>query len=206
MSLKKKSEKKSKFRYVLPEKDESENWRKMYFDIWKRMQEFVFEIKPKLILELGTNSGFSTRIFLEALMQTGRGHLVTVDINESKLKDSQMEKYKGYFTSIQCDSLDLNVENKEIDILYIDSLHEYQHVLKELELYVPKVRKGGKVLLHDVSKPDNEAKPENQIPRIESNNTESKKINKAINEFLTKNKYRYEVILGHSGLGVIHVD
>ncbi len=204
--MKKKSGK-SKFQYSLPEKADGVEWQKMYSAIWKRMQEIVFDLKPKLILELGTNVGHSTRIFLEAMMQCPRpGHIITVDIKGPKWQEWQMKKYEGHFTAVESDSLSLAFDDREIDILYIDSLHTYEHVLKELKLYVQKVKKGGKVLLHDVSKPDDGVEAIEQIPRIESNNSESKQINKAINEFLKNKNYRYEVVLGHSGLGVIHVD
>ena len=37
----------------------------------------------------------------------------------------------------------------EVDVLFIDTSHEYQHTLDELDAYVPRVVKGGVVLLHD---------------------------------------------------------
>ena len=37
----------------------------------------------------------------------------------------------------------------ELDILFIDSSHLYDHTLAELRKYVPRVRPGGLVLCHD---------------------------------------------------------
>ncbi len=37
----------------------------------------------------------------------------------------------------------------DVDILFIDTSHAYAHTLAELQLYAPRVRKGGLVFLHD---------------------------------------------------------
>lgn len=39
----------------------------------------------------------------------------------------------------------------EINILFIDSSHEYNHTKKELKLWFPKLAVGGMIILHDVS-------------------------------------------------------
>jgi len=40
--------------------------------------------------------------------------------------------------------------NEEIDFLYIDGNHEYNYVKKDLELYWPKIKKGGIMAGHDI--------------------------------------------------------
>lgn len=40
-----------------------------------------------------------------------------------------------------------------IDLLFVDACHQYEEALKDLQLYVPKVRKGGLVLMHDIGMP-----------------------------------------------------
>jgi predicted ThiF/HesA family dinucleotide-utilizing enzyme len=36
-----------------------------------------------------------------------------------------------------------------VDLLFIDTSHYYEHTLQELRTYVPRVRPGGTVLMHD---------------------------------------------------------
>jgi predicted O-methyltransferase YrrM len=44
-----------------------------------------------------------------------------------------------------------HLQSDSIDILFIDSSHEYNHTLKELQLWFPKLSRGGFVFLHDTS-------------------------------------------------------
>ena len=57
-----------------------------------------------------------------------------------------------WWTFIHGDDMDPQVQDllpPEVDILFIDTSHEYEHTLRELESYVPRVVAGGTVLLHD---------------------------------------------------------
>jgi hypothetical protein len=43
-----------------------------------------------------------------------------------------------------------NFEDNEIDVLFLDSLHTYEHLKAELAAYLPKVRSGGLIILDDI--------------------------------------------------------
>lgn len=47
-----------------------------------------------------------------------------------------------------------HVFHEPIDVLYIDGDHRYGPVLEDFKLWVPKVRQGGVVLIHDVNEAD----------------------------------------------------
>ena len=41
-------------------------------------------------------------------------------------------------------------EDGSVDLLHIDGSHEYESVKKDFESWFPKVKKGGKTLVHDI--------------------------------------------------------
>lgn len=101
------------------------------------------------VLELGVRSGNSTAAFLPAV-EDMQGHLWSVDIERPNVPDwwHELEQWSlivGDDTSAEvADRLP-----KQLDVLFIDTSHAYDHTLTELRTYVPRVRPGGTVLLHD---------------------------------------------------------
>lgn len=105
--------------------------------------------KP-VICELGTRTGNSTAALLAGASASG-GHVYSVDCGPvnvpawwvqtgmwSFLNDDDMGPMAGQFVP------------GELDVLFIDTTHRYHHTLDELKRYVPRVRPGGVVLMHDV--------------------------------------------------------
>ena len=93
------------------------------------------------ILEIGTHFGGSIMSMSRGLNKKDmtRSKLVTVDL-ERKNKDGFREY--SHIERITGDSLDEDVIKKvrerftrSADLIYIDSLHEYEHVKKNLEIY-----------------------------------------------------------------------
>lgn len=111
-----------------------------------------FEGQLKVILEIGTGRGTSTNAMLYGLhdrKQGGGCHLYTVDIKRCGV--SRDEKLKSLWTFIRADSKIMEWD-KEIDILLIDGDHSYGGVKADYEKYEPFVRRGGLILMHDVSR------------------------------------------------------
>jgi len=108
------------------------------------------ELKLKTILELGTGTGESTVAFLDAAKKIG-GKVYSIDIDPCPeahvtVKAHGLEKYWNF---IQGSSL--NIEWKRpIDHLFVDTIHTYDQVSKELKKYEPYVRRGGLITLHDI--------------------------------------------------------
>ena len=105
--------------------------------------ETHWKFKNPVILELGVDKGLSTTVFLQACRMKN-GNLVSVDIRDcSEISDSK------YWTFVQSDSTDVdNILSKApflkegIDVIYIDSLHNKDHVKKELNSWYPYMKKG----------------------------------------------------------------
>jgi len=108
------------------------------------------ELNLKNILELGTRNGESTISLLFAAKELD-GKMTSVDIdpcNEAKDKVRKLG-LDPYWNFIQADDLKLNWES-QIDHLFIDTSHTYEHTMAELKKFEPYVRKGGLITLHDI--------------------------------------------------------
>tara|TARA_B100000795_G_scaffold60805_1_gene40731 strand:- start:970 stop:1602 length:633 start_codon:yes stop_codon:yes gene_type:complete len=105
-------------------------------------------VKP-VILEFGVRHGQSTEFFLN-ICEKNNGFLYSVDIdNSSKKFDS--EKWK--FIHGRDDNFKL-VESyipKKIDLIYIDSFHDAEHVAKIFFHYYPFLKDNGCLIIDDVS-------------------------------------------------------
>lgn len=117
-------------------------------DIQGHLETFVdtvTDLGATKVIELGSRSGVSTIAWLYAL--EGRGHLWSVDISPPPpLPDVE---HWTFLQGDDCSPVILDVLPDEADVCFIDTSHAYDHTLRELELYLPRVRSGGRILLHD---------------------------------------------------------
>lgn len=110
------------------------------------------------VIELGTDIGESTTALLAAAELTG-GRVWSVDANpECGFREvyGAIGDGAGPWTFIHGDSTQAAIAAQvptAADVLFIDSSHLYDQTCQELQLYLPKVRPGGTVLLHDTNKP-----------------------------------------------------
>ena len=112
-------------------------------------------MQPDLIVEIGTGPGHSTLAFALGCSINNRGHVITIDIEDcGQAKD--LIKFDNdlndYVTFIQSNSLKLKMDGG-IDILFIDGLHTYEQVKKEIKRYMPDVNFGGVIVFHDTYNP-----------------------------------------------------
>jgi cephalosporin hydroxylase len=119
--------------------------------------EVVFALDAKTVIELGVRGGVSTTAWLYAVAETG-GHVWSVDVDPTPAHGTFADT--GCWTFIQGDDCSAEVLAQLpdcADIVFIDTSHAYDHTLRELTAYVPRVKAGGLVLLHDteVLAPDN---------------------------------------------------
>lgn len=116
-----------------------------------KMYRVTCEYSNPVILELGTGTGQSTTVFLQACEETN-GRLVSVDIADlSEISDSQRCQF------VQSNSVDVDKVLSEapyledgIDVLYIDSGHSKKHIEKEIMLWYPYMNEGGHIFFDDV--------------------------------------------------------
>jgi predicted O-methyltransferase YrrM len=144
------------------------------------------------VIELGVRSGNSTSAFLLAAEQND-GHVYSVDIEPVRLP------WLGHprWTFMQGDDVDLADDlPDDVDVLFIDTSHHYGHTHKELARYVPKVRKGGVVLLHDteLEHPDGAPATDPHFP-----------VRVAVVEHCALHGLTPEFVTGCHGLGVIRI-
>lgn len=119
----------------------------MFLELYERVRK---KEKPT-ILELGTNMGASTLIFLQACTENN-GDVYSVDIGDySDLTD------KECWTFIQSESTDVTgiikkhpALEKGIDVLMIDSLHKRYHVEKEFWGWAPYLNENALIIFDDV--------------------------------------------------------
>ena len=113
------------------------------------------EINPKLIVELGVRHGEST-FSLERVAKLSGSKLISVDVENC----SHVSSYKdGIF--VQSDDIEFAKIFKdwckaqkispEIDILFIDTSHLYEHTLQEINLWFPFLSKRSKAFFHDTN-------------------------------------------------------
>ena len=118
-----------------------------------KLDNFLFplikEIDNPIILELGVQNGRSTKKFLD-ICKKNNGELFSVDIDDC----SNVTKDKNWhFFQTRDDNFEYIKSKipKKIDILFIDTLHEANHVKKLIYEYYPLIKKNGFIFIDDVS-------------------------------------------------------
>ena len=109
----------------------------------------VKKINKPIILELGVQNGRSTKKFLKICKQN-KGKLFSVDIDDCSNVSNDLN---WKFLKTRDDNFDLikSEIGEKIDILFIDTLHEADHVKKILYGYYPIVKKDGYIFIDDIS-------------------------------------------------------
>lgn len=154
------------------------------------LHNLVTSIAAKTVLELGVNTGESTIALLEAVHATD-GILISVDQQDLPQTRPMLEKYglTGRWQFHLMDDIKFVKEvwpkDRQADIIFVDTSHQYAHTKQEIELYEPVLRPGGIMIFHDtVSFSDGVQKP--------------------INEFLkTHRAWPYENKNNCNGLGIL---
>lgn len=124
----------------------------------------INRIKPEVTVELGVDYGYSA--FLMAMYQENPVYGIDCfDVSKhgpredddyqfvmfvkEKLGLDNLEIIKGYFDDVA------KTWDKEIDLLHIDGLHDYDNCKNDCDTWAPLVKENGVILFHDtVSNPD----------------------------------------------------
>ena len=114
----------------------------------KIIKEYIKNIDKPFILELGVREGVSTKMFLE-VCDKNNGNLISVDILDCS-KISNNPRWKFIHSSDDNFELINKLLNQKIDILFIDSLHEPNHVRKVFYNYYNFVKTNGLIFIDDV--------------------------------------------------------
>lgn len=124
-----------------------------------RVQEFVFEYRPDVILETGVAFGGSLLYYATLCKALGNGRVIGVEIalrepNRNRLMEHSLS---NLLTLVDGDSTDGGtvtqlkslISPQEKVLVILDSNHSRAHVLKELELYHSFIKPGGYIVASD---------------------------------------------------------
>ena len=129
--------------------------------------DLVAALKPKLLVELGTDRGESYFAFCQSALENKTGtRCVAIDhwrgdshagsYDETTYKDvfAHNQEYYAEFSTLLRMSFDEALDRfapESIDLLHVDGHHTEEAVRHDLELWLPKLRPGGILLLHDIA-------------------------------------------------------
>ncbi len=165
----------------------------------------VEDLNATKVIELGVRYGVSTIAWLYAL--EGKGQLWAVDVSypapskpgEPNLLDSQdgltVLPHWLFLLGDVTSNIVLDALPKKVDIVMVDTNHVYEETLVELELYYPRVRKGGRILLHDSAIEDTGNRGDR--PKVPY------PVLTAVQEFCTKHELEYTNVTNCNGLATI---
>jgi cephalosporin hydroxylase len=154
------------------------------------LQEIIWRTKPDLIVETGIAHGGSLVFSASMLELIGGDGLVVgvdIDIREPNRQAIEAHPLARRIKMIQGSSVDPTLVAKVRDLAHgkirplviLDSNHTHEHVLKELELYSPLVRKDSYVIVFDTVVEDMPAEAFPDRPWGKGNNPKT-----AVHEFL----------------------
>lgn len=112
------------------------------------LYEAVVQRDAKIVVELGVRYGNSTSALLAGVHETG-GHLWSVDPQPMPPAEWLTNERWSLLPDDDLSAAALGFIPDTIGVLFIDTSHMYAHTLMELNLYGPRVRSGGVILLHD---------------------------------------------------------
>lgn len=112
----------------------------------------AYFLNPSIIVEAGVSGHEGSNVALRAISRELNSHLIGIDIdNYTYLYNNiprgtflQMDdrKFPDYFKTMK-----LNQSN--IDFIFIDSSHEFQHTVDEIKLFTPMLTENGALGFHD---------------------------------------------------------
>ena len=117
--------------------------------IEETVMDYLSQLEKPVILEFGVRHGLSTKLFLD-ICEKNDGFLYSVDIddNSKKFQSKNWKFIHGRDDNFQL--VEKFIPNK-IDLIYIDSFHDAEHVAKIFYHYYPFLKKNGHLIIDDIS-------------------------------------------------------
>jgi hypothetical protein len=128
--------------------------------------DVVASLRPRTIVELGTQSGLSYFCLCQSVAEhgvearcyavdtwEGDAHTGRYDERTHQLVVRHNEEHYASFSTLlrmRFDEAAHRFEDDSIELLHIDGFHTYEAVRGDFKTWLPKVRAGGVVLFHDV--------------------------------------------------------
>jgi cephalosporin hydroxylase len=114
------------------------------------MHDTVLRYPDAVVIEMGVRTGNSTAALLSAVTRQGHGGLWSADLNPPQVPGYWHDIPAWHF--MQGDSVSPGVlawAPQQADVVFMDTSHTFGQQFAELHAYVPRVRPGGTVLVHD---------------------------------------------------------
>ncbi len=119
---------------------------------------FALDARPKLIVELGTRGGESTRALLAAARLCG-ATMLSIDIDDVSTIDVP---FRDRWTFVRDDDVEFGKSKfaawcaqhgfePRADLLFIDTSHLYDHTKQELAVWTPLLAPQGTMMFHDTN-------------------------------------------------------
>lgn len=105
-----------------------------------------------IIVELGVDKGQSTKVFLNAIDEKPNAKLISVDILDCKnaAKSDKWEFVQQDSADIEALILKKPFLKDGIDLLYVDSKHTDEHVMKEVYSFFRYIKENGVIYFDDI--------------------------------------------------------
>lgn len=163
-------------------------------------QEILFDVKPDVIIETGTEFGGSAYYLAVLCDVLKKGRIVTVDIKQFRNKPKHPRI--TYLLSSSTDAkvikrIEKEIKPKDKVLVILDSDHTRDHVLRELEIYSKFVTKGSYLICEDTNVNGHPVNPHHGLGPMEAieifmKDNENFKIDKSREKFyLTFNPNGY---------------
>lgn len=161
------------------------------------MVDIARQFHEPRIIELGVRGGVSTIAWLYALQQgIGQGHLWSVDVefplDGSPIRTLRDVDWRAWTFILGRDDAPMTLAAlpSECDIVFIDTAHTLRQTQRELALYAPRVRSGGRIVLHDT---------------LENGVESGFPVRTAIEDFVKQRGLRWTDHPYNNGLGIIEM-
>jgi cephalosporin hydroxylase len=116
--------------------------------------------RPRLLVELGTRGGVSTRTLLAAA-EIANAHVLSIDINDCSAIDLSA-RLRERWSFIQADDVLFAGEPfatfcatralpPVADVILVDTSHLYEHTCAEIRTWLPRLGQGGVIMFHDTN-------------------------------------------------------
>lgn len=126
------------------------------FEMGRILMALVRRHKPEVLVEIGTNRGYSTSCLLLAMEKNKKGGLTTFDIEDVNTvwwRPQCWELLEIPTTRLTCVAKpvwELDKLPSSIDFVFHDASHEVDQTLKELEVLAPRIANNGILTFHDI--------------------------------------------------------